>query len=869
MIRPARRPSRLAPLFIALSLAAAVITGPVAAVAGQAESGPPGQKLAAPAPAAPVPPRALTAHLVGHAHIDLSWLWRWDETVADIATNTFAGTLAQMDKFPGLTFAQSQAAIYEAMEKDYPDLFAAIARKIKDGTWVPVGGMWVEPDANMPDGEALAHQLLYGKRYFLDRFGVDVKVGWNPDTFGHNWQMPQILRRAGIDSYVFGRCAPAPDPTHFFWWEGMDGSRVLGYVPPGWYNVGLQDGTRKILEAARKNTDMKDFMLLYGAGDHGGGPRDADVAAIRKFQDDPNEPRLVFDVPEAYLKSVAEKGGAAFPVVKRELNFTFPACWTTQAATKKNNRQLESLLATAEKFSAVAATSGYRDYYPERDIDEAWKIVLRNQFHDILDGSSIGPVYDEVAGFYRQARTRTERALDFSLETISAQIDTRGEGVPVVVYNPLAWERTDAVLAEVVVPPDPKARRPWRGEVPVRLTDSSGEDVPVQVLEESAEGDGRSFLVVFLAKGVPSLGYKLYHLIPAEAEEASGSAVKVGPNELENEFLKVRLDPKTGWIASLYDKRAGREVLSGAGNVLEAIVDEPANMSAWELGLKGLAGKAGENGATIELDGLEQGPVRAVLRVKSRFRDSTFEQRLTLYAGLPRLDCRMRFDWRERNIMIKAAFPLALKAPAARFEIPYGSIVRPADGTEVPALRWVDVSEASGEYGAALLNDSKYGFDVKGGVLRMSVIHGATYPDPEADRGRHELLYSLLPHRGDWKAAEVTRRGLEISAPLIACAPLVHAGALPAVHSFVRVGPSNVILSALKKEIGYYSYGNIVRVYETNGQKTEARLEFPWPVTAEEADLIERPSGKALGSGTSIVVPLAPYEIKTLRIQRR
>ncbi len=631
--------------------------------------------------------------------------------------------------------------------------------------------MWVEPDANMPDGEALARQLLYGKRYFLDKFGVDVKVGWNPDTFGHSWQMPQILRRAGIDSYVFGRCAPGPDPTHFFWWEGMDGSRVLGYVPPGWYNVSLRDGTRGILEAARKNTDLKDFLLLYGAGDHGGGPRDADIIAIDKYRNDPNEPRLVFDVPEAYLKSVAAKG-AGFPVVKRELNFTFPACYTTQAATKKNNRQLESLLLTAERFSAIAATSGYRDYYPERDIDEAWKIVLRNQFHDILDGSSIGPVYDEVAGFYRQARTRGERALDFSLEAISAQIDTRGEGLPVVVYNPLFWERTEPVVAEVAVPPDAKTARPWTGTV--RVTDGAGKDVPVQVLEKRAQGDNTSFRVLFMAEGVPSLGYKLYRLLPAENEESGTGAVEAGANELENDFLKVRLDPKTGWIASLYDKTAGREVLAGPGNVLEAIVDEPETMSAWELGLKGLAGKAGESGATIEI--VERGPVRAVLRVKSRFRDSTFEQDLTLYAGLPRLDCRMRFDWRERNIMIKAAFPLAVKSPAARFEIPYGSIVRPADGTEVPALRWVDVSDASGEYGAALLNDSKYGFDVKGGVMRMSVIHGATYPDPEADRGRHELLYSLLPHRGDWKAAETTRRGMELNSPLIARVPLVHAG---------------------------------------------------------------------------------------------
>ena len=241
----------------------------------------------------------------------------------------------------------------------------------------------------------------------------------------------------------------------------------------------------------------------------------------------------------------------------------------------------------------------------------------------------------------------------------------------------------------------------------------------------------------------------------------------------------------------------------------------------------------------------------------------------TLYRGVPRLDCRTSLDWRERNIMIKAAFPLAVKSPAARFEIPYGSIARPADGTEVPALRWIDVSDGSGQYGTALLNDSKYGFDVKGNVMRMSVVHGATYPDPEADRGRQELLYSVFPHSGDWKAAGVTRRGLELGNPLIARAPLVHAGTLPKTHSFIKVGPANVILSAVKKEMGYAEWGLILRLYEIHGEKAEAKIDLPWKVEASECDLIERPAGKTIGSGTSITVPLAPYEIKTIRIVRK
>jgi alpha-mannosidase len=415
------------------------------------------------------------------------------------------------------------------------------------------------------------------------------------------------------------------------------------------------------------------------------------------------------------------------------------------------------------------------------------------------------------------------------------------------------------------VPPDPGTAKPWNGTV--RLTDAAGKDVTVQVLEKRAQGDATLFRVVFLAEGVPSLGYKLYRLIPAGTAPAGAEGPRAAAGEFENEFLKVRLDPKTGWITSLYDKAAKREVLAGPGNVLEAVVDEPKEMSAWELGLKGLAGRVGETGAVVEL--VESGPVRTVVRVKSRFRDSTFEQDLTLTRGLPRLDVRTRLDWQERNIMIKAAFPLAVKTPAARFEIPYGSIVRPTDGTEVPALRWIDVAEASGEYGAALLNDSKYGFDVKGGVMRLSVVHGATYPDPEADRGRHELLYALLPHRGDWQAADVTRRGLEFNNPLIARAPLVHGGTLPPVHSFVKAGPAGVIVSALKKEMGYAERGLILRLYETKGEKAEARIELPWPVEAREADLVERASAKVIGSGQVLSVPLAPYEIKTIRIERK
>ena len=796
-------------------------------------------------------PRDFTARLIGHAHIDLSWLWRWEETVKDVAVQTFAGTLAQMSRMPGLTFAQSQAALYEAIEKSDPDLFRAIREAVREGTWIPVGGMWVEPDLNMIDGESLARQILYGKRYFLDTFGFDVKVGWNPDSFGHSWQLPQILARAGIQYYVFGRCAP--ENTVAFTWKGKDGSELLCYVPQGWYNVSLKNGVAGVVRDAAKISPLKDFMILYGAGDHGGGPRDEDLQAIRTFRKDRNHPRFEFVTPEAYFQML-ERQKNALPVFAKELNFTFPACYTTQAETKKNNRTGENLLVTAEKFSALAAASGFRDYYPERDLDEAWKIVLRNQFHDILDGSSIGPVYDEARGFYREAFERGRRALDFSLEAIANGIDTRGEGLPLVVFNPLFWERTEPVLCDLPVSSGNRA---------FRILDASGSEVPFQVVVPAGAAGRAQRRIVFIAEGVPSFGYKTFRIVPAETMPEFASSVSSGPASLENEFFRIGLDPKTGWIVSLKDKAAVRELLRSPG-FLQAIVDEPENMSAWELGLKNEAGKIGESGSEISV--VESGPVRAVLRVRSPFRSSAFTQDIVLYGKVPRVDFRLEVDWQERNLMIKSAFPLDMKSGQAEFEIPYGSISRPADGAEVPALRWVDVTDDSGEFGISLLNDGKYGFDIRENTLRLSVVHGATYPDPEADRGRHELSYALVPHKGGWKDASSWRRGYEFNNPLIARIAMAHPGTLPASRSFITVGPGNVVLTALKKEMGYAQTGLILRFCELAGRTAEAAVELPWNVDAWETDLIERPRSRLAADGKTLKFPLAPYEIKTLRV---
>lgn len=799
-------------------------------------------------------PREYTARIVGHAHTDLAWLWSWEETVRDVAPNTFIRTLAELDRMPGLTFAQSQAALYEAMEIYHPEMFERIREKIREGTWIPVGGMWVEPDLNMPDGESLVRQILYGKRYFQDRFGIDVQVGWNPDAFGQSLQIPQILSKSGIGYCVLGRCGP--EGMNMFWWEAPDGSRVLGYVPPGSYNVSLQDGVSSLLASAAQSAPVKDFLLLCGVGDHGGGFRPSDLEWISRARTDSTQPRVEFADPTAYFKNL-ESHGSAFPVVKSELNFIFPGCYTTQIEAKKQNRSCESLLLSAEKFSALTSYCRYRDYYPERDLDEAWKAVLLNQFHDVLAGSGIGPVYDEAARCYEEARIRGERALGFSLETLTNRIDTRGDGIPIIIYNQLFWERTDPVEISVSLPDKPVA---------LKVVDEKGSEIASQVVGEAQRDGAWMFTIVFVAEGVPAFGHKTYRLVKAGAPVRYATSLAAASGLIENEFFKVKIDPATGWITSLRDKVSDKEVLSAPGNVLRAIADEPdpPSGSAWEVSLKPERWDVGQDGARIEA--IERGPVRATVRARALFRNSVVEQDIVMYHKIPRVEFHLRLDWQERNLMMKASFPVSVQGGTADFEIPYGYATRPTDGREVPAIRWIDLSDQSAAYGVSLLSDSRYGFDVDGSDMCLSVIRGSTSPDPEADRGKHSLLYALYPHSGTWKEARTCRMGYEVNNPLIARVGMVHAGTLPATSSCIRVEPHNVMVSALKKEAGFDRLGMILRVYETQGVETEATIEIPWPVEIWETDLLERPLRQISTGAKRITLDIKPFEIKTIRI---
>jgi alpha-mannosidase len=794
-------------------------------------------------------------HLVGHAHIDMNWLWLWPETV-EVCRATFSQALAFMKEYPEFTFSQSQASTYLAMERNYPEIFADIGRRVKEGRWEVTGGTWVEGDMNMASGEAIARQILYAKRYFRDKFGVDVRIAWEPDTFGHAWTVPQILKKAGIDYYYFCRCGK---DIPLFWWEAPDGSRVLAYNFDG-YSAGVNESIgNQPLEFAR-TLGVKDAMHVYGVGDHGGGPTRADIESALELQRRLIFPRVKFSTAQGYFDKVLSQT-REFPVVRDELNFTFQGCYTTHADVKRWNRTSENLLPTAEAFSALAAAYGRA--YPSDDFTTAWRNTCFNQFHDIFDGSAIHGSYDYSRGLFDQAYKLGSDALNGALGTIASRVDTRGAAAAAIVFNPMAWDRIDTVTAAVDLP---------AGTAQVRVTDDRGKQVPAQIIGREARNG--TVEVSFTAE-VPSLGYRVFHIAPGPAEQKrQGGAEADDAGRLDNEFWRVQVDPANGTITSIYDKRRKLELVPPGerANVLQALFEKPHGMSAWEIG---------EITRTENLDGPaevrvdQRGPAVAAIRVTRKWRASTFTQDITVYAGCERIDFITTADWREIGTpqadfpMIKAAFPTALVRAEANFEIPFGSIVRPADGHEVPALKWIDLSgiaTGGGQYGVSLLNDSKYGHDVNGSVMRLTLLRSPYDPDPRPDEGEHHFTYSLYPHPGGWREAAIVRRSYELNNPLIAAAEPAHGGTLPASHSFLRVEPAGLIVTAFKRAEDSEDF--IVRFYDSIGLQVGARVVpgFGWS-GASEVTLMETPADGAVDVGPSDVqLEVEPFEIKTLRL---
>ena len=778
-----------------------------------------------------------TVHLIGHAHIDMNWLWLWPETV-DVCKNTFSTVLKLMDEFPDFRFSQSQASTYIAVEEAAPEIFRQIHRRVKEGRWEITGGTWVEGDMNMASGESIVRQVLYANRYFKEKFDVEPQICWEPDTFGHAWTVPQILAKSGIKYYYFCRCGKG-EPV--FWWEAPDGSRVLAYNRGG-YGDSISDGIMDAPLDCSKRYGVNDGMVVYGVGDHGGGPTREDIRRAIELQGRAVYPDVKFDTTEGFYESLlAQKKD--YPVIRDELNFTFEGCYTTHSDIKKMNRVLENLLPAAEMFSALARPFGFS--YPKKGFVDAWRNTCFNQFHDIFDGSAIHGAYDYSRDLFNKAYGIGDTALKRSVGLIAGEIDTSGAGIPVVVFNPLSWKRTDVVRMDV-----PES---LQGKY-VAVNDARGREMRAGVIEGQ---------LIFTARDVPSVGYKVFYL----AEKAPFSTLG-GIDSIANEFFEVHVDHDTGAVIDVYDKKDGRHVLAEPGGVLQILQESPRHMSAWTIGQIAKT----ESASVESVEVISQAPV-AVLRVKHRYNNSAFTQDIILYPGVPRIDFRMTADWFERGEpskggpMLKVAFPVNVPDGKATFEIPFGSIERPADGHEVPAQKWIDVSNK--DYGVSLLNDSKYGHDVSGSTMRLTLLRASYDPDPIPDRGRHMITYSLYPHSGDWRQADTVRRGYELNNPLIPLVTSSHAARLPKEHSFLTIEPSNVIVTALKQAED--SDDLILRFYECEGTPGTATISFATRVSeVREADLMERPlKNRTIPvKGGRIKVPFGKWEIKTLEIKR-
>jgi alpha-mannosidase len=819
--------------------------------------------------------------IVGNSHIDMAWLWPWTETV-EVVRNTFQSVLDLMREYPDFKFTMSSARTYEWMQEKYPDLFKQIEQRVKEGRWEVIGGMWVEPDLNMPDGESLVRQILVGKRYFQKNFGVDVKIGWNPDSFGYNYQLPQIYKKSGMDYFVTQKLMWAHEfttfPYKYFWWQAPDGSRLLTYFPRDYADgidaepMGSQIATWMPSIYGKTIPDKPEMMHLYGVGDHGGGPTRIMLDHADQLRSpDAVFPKLEFSFARDFFADMEKKlPNMQVPTWDGELYFQYHrGVFTAQAETKRRIRRAEELVLNSEKFSSLALLYGHA--YPQEGMERNWKNLLFDHFHDIMPGSGIAVNYlDAKRNLENVDRIANDFTMD-SLREIAAHVNTQGNGIPVMIFNSLSWPRTDVTEVEVQLP------EPARQ---IEAVDSAGKPAEAQLLSLDPETHRARFL---LLTNTPSLGYQTYFVRAATGAPPVHSLLKATADTLENEFLRVKVDPQTGCMTSLFDKRSGTESLAPAetdtggpktstcGNLLQTFVDKPQKWDAWNIDAD-FEKQHWDLDKADEVKLLESGPLRAIIEVKNHFQNSTFVRDITLYAGVPRVDVKMQAEWHEKHILLKVAFPLSAHSDKATYEIPFGSVERPTTRNtpaeqaqfEVPAQRWADISDS--KHGFSLLNDCKYGYDAKGNVLRLSLLRSPEWPDPHADEGHHEFTYSLYPHGGGWKDALTIRRGYELNYKLISLPFGKHQGTLAAKHSFLQAQPDDVIVTAVKKAEDDNAL--VFRFYEWAGKDGEVKLQLPpGAQSASETDLMERPIANLPVENAAVTLRTKPYEIKTIKVQ--
>jgi alpha-mannosidase len=764
--------------------------------------------------------------LSGHAHLDVAWLWPLDETRRK-AVRTYHTMVQLMDRDDNFTFNQSSAQLYAFVEEDDHDLFERIKKKVSEGQWEPTGGMWVEPDMNMTSGESLVRQLLYGQRYFRRVFGAPSKVCWLPDTFGFTPALPQLLTGAGIEAFFTHKLNWSETnefPFDLFWWEGLDGSKVLAHGfnnPYGGYN---SDVTPRPLASTWSNFRGKrwhnESLLSVGWGDGGGGPTEEMLDAAKELQVFPMLPAVRFKRVEDFYQRIRDEVSLeSLPVWVGELYLEFHrGTLTSQGRVKYLHRRAERDLLAAEVVSSLAWLAGGQQ---PASLEHEWRILLRNQFHDILPGSSVREVYEKAEAELGGVVARAGDRIDEGLTSVAAAVVSPGERDGLLVVNP---ELTP---------------RPLRAEI------EGGYD--------GAQAVGATSL---LAGSQMIGGLEASVLFGAAAVEG----LNVSKHHLENELLRVQLDDR-GRLTSVYDKSTRREVLDAAGNQLWAYVDKPRVFDAWDI--DATYASSGEEVIDVEqMSVVESGPHRAAIRVAKRFRDSQITQDVRLWSNSARLDFRTKLEWHDRRWLLKARFPLAVRSVTASFETAFGIVQRPthrntqwdAARFEVAGHRFGFLSEPG--YGVALLNDGRYGYHAHGNELGLSLLRSPVYPDPLADEGEQIFTYSLYPFAGDWLEAGVLAEADDLNRPLL----------VRRVRATEEATARPVALEGLPVSLGSLKVledggGALLRIYEPRGARGQIDVTVAegWEL-AGEVNLLEEPRR---AESTSI----APFEVRSFLLK--
>lgn len=844
------------------------------------------------------PGMAGTMHMVGQSHIDLAWLWPLKETVRK-ASRTFSTVITLMEQYEHYRYSQSQPQLYAYVKRHFPELYASIKKRIAEGRWELVGGMWVEPDLNIPSGESLVRQLLYGRAFYDQEFGKNSRVEWLPDTFGYCASLPQLLKKSGVDYFMTTKMNWNDTnrfPYDLFYWQGIDGTRVLSYL-----NHGLNEDTAPADVAEhwnsfRQKKSHAEQMLLYGYGDGGGGVTREMLETVERSGSLPGLPSSRFSTAHEFFDGVRD-AAPPLPVWSGDMYLELHrGTYTTHGQNKRWNRKAEVLYRETEIWNTLSYLSGTAVLEEcantqHGELQEGWKLLLLNQFHDIIPGTSIPEVYAKSKIHYEEIFGRGERVRAAVLSRLEKSIDTRGDGIPVILFNSLSWDRRDAAV--LTGGEELKNLLPY---------DDQGVLLPSDLLPHE---DG--YAMYISAGTVTSMGYKTVWLRPgdlggscssadgpeAETLKQAGESPFRVPEQWETAHYRLAFDA-SGRIVSWLDKSCGRELIKagGAANHLQLFHDRPTVWDAWDIDPHFGEQPAAE-AVLLSSEVLLQGQTRDVLRMTWQLNHSWIEQQILFHRDSRRVDFWTRVDWREEHKLLKAAFPVQILSSKAVYEIPFGSIERPTHTNtsweqaqfEVCGHRWADLSE--GGYGVSLLNDCKYGYDIKGNTLRLSLLRAPRWPDSSADIGTHEFTYSIMPHQGDWREGGIVREGFVLNHPLHAHIAKVHDGVMPSSRSLLALKSSHTIVDTLK--IAEDSSGAVIRMYESGGGRENVVLSLPGhgsgiaagssggvtdlPVlsgkfSVQETNLMEEPeySHVTAMDGGEISRILTPYEVVTLKM---